>query len=70
MSVPQGEIHNELQAVLIYGSIAILLFMAIFMAWIHYKGRKERNLKQKRRNELARISPKIATPIKRKKPRK
>lgn len=70
MSLPQSEIHNELQAVLIYCSIAILLFMAIFMVWIHYKGRKARNLKQKRRNELARISPKIATPIRGKKPRK
>ncbi|MYM96446.1 hypothetical protein [Duganella vulcania] len=50
-----------------YGSIAVLLFMAIFMAWIHYKGRKKRILERKRRNELARIPPKITMASRRKK---
>jgi hypothetical protein len=70
MAVAQSEIHNELQTVLVCGSIAVLLVMAIFMAWMHYKGRTERMLKQKRRHELARISPKLATSIPKKKKKK
>lgn len=68
MSVPSKEAHAELQAVLIYGSITVLLIMALFFAWIVYKDRRDNGPKLKRKPDKLNI--KTAFPYRRKRTRK
>lgn len=51
MSVPNSEAHAELQTVLIYGSLTVLLIIVLFFVWIIYNDKKKNDLKLLRKTE-------------------